>query len=226
MASTPVPHRLLPRRDAHARAALAGLAEGARPVTGAHERVVPVTGPLGGLLPGGALRRGSVVVVGGPCGAGATSAALALAGAVTAVGEWAAAVDLEGSLGGRAAAEAGVALDRFAVLRGVPPGRFASVVAVLLEGMSLVLAELPRGLRPADARRLAARARERGSILVPCERVATWPAEATLRVRAEGGRWPGLGAGSGVLRERTVRIRVEGRGAAARGRAGALVLAG
>ena len=63
------------------------------------------------------MARGAVVGVEGMPGAGATSVALALAAAVTAVGEWAAAVDLDGTLGGRAAAEAGVALDRFAVVR-------------------------------------------------------------------------------------------------------------
>ena len=60
-----------------------------------------------------------MVGVDGEPGAGASSVAFELAAAVTAVGEWAAAVDLDGSLGGRAAAEAGVALDRFAVVR--PP---------------------------------------------------------------------------------------------------------
>jgi hypothetical protein len=63
-------------------------------------------------------------------------------------------------------------------------------------------------------------------ILVPFGRVAAWPAEATLHVRAVGGVWPGLEAGSGLLGERTVRVHVEGRGAASRGRAGGLVLAG
>ena len=69
-----------------------------------------------------------------------------LAAAVTAVGEWAAAVDLDGTLGALAAREAGVALDRFAVVRRVPPARWATVVAALLDGVSLVIAEVPRGV--------------------------------------------------------------------------------
>jgi hypothetical protein len=52
-----------------------------------------------------------------------------------------------------------------------------------------------------------------------------WGADTTLCVRATGGDWPGLDVGSGVLGERTIRVQVDGRGAAARTRAGALVLA-
>ena len=219
------PPALLPRRDDAARAALADVARRARPVSGAHDRLVDVPGPLGDLIPGRGLRRGSVVAVDGDPGAGATSVVLALAAAITAVGEWAAAVDLDGTLGALAAAEAGVALDRFAVVR--PPGggslapdRWATTVAALLDGVSLVVAEVPRSVRAADARRLVARAREREVILVPFSRGGTWPAEAALRVRATGGAWPGLDAGSGALADRTVRVEVEGRGVAARTRTG------
>jgi hypothetical protein len=231
----PATDRWLPRRDAEATGALAEAARRAQPVTGAHERVIPVPGPLGELLPGGALRRGAVVAVEGVAGGGASSVALALAAAVTTTGEWAAAIDLGASLGGRAAAEAGVALDRFAVVRppagrSFPAERWATAAAVLLDGMSLVIAELPSparrwAVRAADARRLVARAREREVILVPFGPFAAWPAEVSLRVRAAGGAWPGLDAGSGVLGERTVRVHVEGRGAAARACAGELVLA-
>ena len=93
MASAPA--RLLPRRDDEARAALSDVARRHRPVSAAHERVIPVPGPLGELLPNGALTRGAVVGVEGVPGAGASSVALTLAAAVTAVGEWAAAIDLE-----------------------------------------------------------------------------------------------------------------------------------
>jgi hypothetical protein len=227
---TSAPARLLPRRDGDARAVLADVARRHRPVSAAHERVIPVPGPLGELLPNAAMARGAVVGVEGMPGAGASSVALTLAAAVTAVGEWAAAVDLDGSLGGRAAAEAGVALDRFAVVRPPPGGRlpadrWAAVVATLLDGMSLVIAELPRSVRAADARRLVARAREREVILVPFGPARVWGADTTLCVRATGGDWPGLDVGSGVLGERTIRVQVDGRGAAARTRAGALVLA-
>ena len=43
--------------------------------------------------------------------------------------------------------------------------------------------------------------------------------------QGSGGDWPGLDHGSGLLGERTIRVQVDGRGAAARPRTGALVLA-
>jgi len=197
----------LPRRDETARIRLAEAGEVARPVTQAGDRALPVPGELGEVIP--ALRRGSVVAVEGGTGAGATSVALRLAAAATAAGEWAAAVELHGSLGGLAAAEAGVALERFAVVRRVPPARWAAVVAALLDGIGLVLAEVPHDARAADARRLAARARERGVVLVG---VDGWPAEAALRVRAEGSEWRGLGRGTGLLARRELKVSVERHG--------------
>lgn len=185
-----------------------------RPVVLAHERVIEVAGPLGALLPGGGLRRGGVVLVEGPTGAGSTSVALALVAAVTRVGEWAGALDLDGSLGPLAAAEAGAVLERLVVVRHVPPMHWASAVALLLDGVSVVLAEVPRYARPADARRLVARARERGTVLVPLAAPGSpWPAEAALRLHAGGGVWRGLGMSDGFLEARDSLVHVEGRGA-------------
>ena len=194
----------LPRRDDEARARLAGVARAARPVVPAGERALPVPGELGELIP--TLRRGSVIAVSGAPGAGATSVALQLAAAATSAGEWAAAVELDASIGGLAAAEAGVALERFAVVRRVPPARWAAVVAALLDGIALVLAEVPPYARAGDARRLAARARERGVVLVG---LGSWPAEATLRVCAESSEWRGLAT-------RDLSVRVDGHGVPAR----------
>ena len=218
IAALPPESPALPRRDPVSRAHLDQVAGRGAPVVLARERVLSVPGPLGELLPGGALQRGSVATVGGEPGSGVTSLALGLAAAATAAGEWAAAVDLQGTLGGLAAAESGVELSRFAVVRGVPDPRWATVVAALLDGVSLVMADVPRGLRTGDARRLVARARERGTVLVMVSASArTWPADAALRLWAEGGTWPGLEPGRGVLAPRALRLRVEGRGIASGG---------
>jgi hypothetical protein len=77
---------------------------------------------------------------------------------------------------------------------------------------------------PAGARqRLAARARQRGSVLLP---VGRWPG-ADVRIEVEGGRWQGLlGGGAGRLRSRRVSVRSGGRGSAHRGRAVTLLLPG
>ena len=191
-----------------------------RPVVLAGERRLAVPGPLGELLPGGGLQRGSVVRVEGAAGWGAMSLVLSFLAAATAAGEWAAVVDGDGVLGGLAAAEAGVALDRLAVVRAVPAGLYARVVATLLDGVTVVGATIPRGFRLGDARRLEARARERAAVLVAA---GSWPGEAALRLRAEHSAWSGLGRGEGLLGRRVLRVAVSGRGAAGRERVADLV---
>ena len=222
-----LPRAKVPRRDDEARARLHEVARSAAPVVLARDRAVPLAGELGDLVPGATMARGSVLRVTGRPGAGATTVGFELAAAVTALGEWAAAVDVDATLGVLAAADAGVALERFAVVRRVPPARWATVVAALLDGVSLVLAEVPRGVRLGDARRLEARARERESVLVIAEpRGVAWPAGAAYVLRAAGTAWDGLECGAGLLAGRRLQVQVEGRGAAARRRAGELARAG
>ena len=218
----------LPRPDDEARAHLDDVARAARPLVLARDRSVALGGVWGELVPEGVVVRGSVLRVTGASGAGSTTVAFELAAAFTALGEWAAAVDLDGTLGPLAAGEAGVALERFAVVRRVPPARWATVVAALLEGMSLVIAEVPRGIGMGDARRLVARARERESVLVVAEtHGVAWPAAgAAFGVHAAGSVWDGLGRDAGFLTHRRLQVRVEGRGAAARPRIGELARAG
>ena len=197
------------------RAELAEVAQRVRPVVLAGERRLAVPGPLGAILPGGGLQRGSVVRVEGRPGSGATSLLLSLLAAATAAGEWAAVIDGDGVVGGLAAAEAGVALERLAVVRAVPPAHYGRGVATLLDGMTVVGAAIPRGFRLGDARRLEARARERAAVLVAA---GSWPGEAALRLRAEHSSWTGLGRGEGLLASRVLRVAVSGRGAAGRER--------
>ena len=203
------------------------MARGARPLVLARDRSVALAGALAELVPHGAVVRGSVLRVVGDTGAGATSVAFELAAAFTALGEWAAAVDLDATLGPLAARETGVALERFAVVRRVPPARWATVVAALLDGVSLVLAEVPRGVALGDARRLEARARERESVLVALEtRGAVWPAGAAYALHATASEWDGLERDSGLLAGRRLQLQVDGRGAAAQPRTGELARAG
>jgi hypothetical protein len=214
-----------PRRDPEALDALERVGSRARPLVLARDRTIRLSGGLGELIPGGALTRGSVLrIAGDPAGGlgwGATTVGFTLAAAVTGTGEWAAAVDLDGTLGALAAAEVGVELERFAVVRRVPPARWATVVAALLDGVSIVLAEVPRGVSLGDARRLVARARERGTVLVVHERAAP-RFEVAFTLHAASGGWAGLEEG-GHLTGRAQRVRVEGRGAAARPISGGLV---
>jgi len=200
----------LPRRDSQSRARLYAAASRAAPAVLARDRLLRVGGEIGALLPDGGVRRGSTIALDGMPGAGATTVACALAAAATATGEWAAVVDPDGTFGARAAERAGVALERCAVVRNVPPDRFATVAAALLDGVALVVAALPPHLRVGDARRLTARARERAAVLVA---LGPWPAEATMRLATRGGTWHGLDAGSGLLTGRDLDVQVEAKGA-------------
>ena len=175
----------------------------------------PVVEPLALLLPGGGLRRGSVVAV-----QGSTALLLALLAAASAQGAWVAVIGID-DLGVLAAAEAGVVVRRLALIPRPGPDP-ALVAGALLDGVGLVaLAGADR--MPSGARRsLAARTRQRGSVLLPLGR---WPgADVELNCRAEA--WHGAEAGYGRLRSREVVVRVVGRGAAARPRVARLLLPG
>jgi hypothetical protein len=198
-----------PSRDPEARARLRAVAARTQPFVAAGDRRLAVTGLLGELLPAGGVQRGSTVAVDGVLGSGSTTIALSFAAAATAAGEWAAVVDPYGTLGARAAADAGVELDRLAVVRRAPPDRWGAVVAALLDGITVVVAAVPPHVRLGDARRLVARARERGAVLVA---FGAWPVEAAIRVHTGPGQWRGLGPGLGLLEARDLNVRVEAKG--------------
>jgi len=207
VAGAPTPN--IPSRDVEARARLHAVAARAQPFVAAGDRRLLVTGPVGGLLPAGGVQRGSTVAVDGCPGSGSTTVAFALAAAATAAGEWAAVVDPDGTLGARAAAEAGVMLERLAVVRRVPPDRWGAVVAALLDGIAVVVAAVPPHVRLGDARRLVARARERSAVLVA---FGSWPVEAAVRVHTGPSQWRGLGPGTGLLEARELHVRVDAKG--------------
>ncbi|AHI01458.1 hypothetical protein GCM10010174_09380 [Kutzneria viridogrisea] len=177
-------------------------------------RVLPVLDGLADLLPWGGLRRGSTVVV-----RGSTTLLLALLAAATVNGSWAAVVGVP-DLGLLAAAELGVVVHRLALVP-QPGEQLLAVTGALLDGFDLVAVRQAGELREADARRLSARARNRGAVLVP---FGQWPG-ADLELDCTG-RWSGLGEGHGYLRQREVVVRSRGRGAAARGNQVRLVLPG
>ena len=187
----------------------------ARPVSLARERTLPVLPALAGLLPEGGLRRGSTVAV-----SGATSLALALLAGPSQAGSWCAAVGLP-SLGLVAAAEVGVALERFPLVAR-PGEEWPAVVATLVDAVDVVLVGLPRHVRSGDARRLVAKARDRGAVLVVAGGSSSFVADVRLSVA--GAAWEGLGEGHGRLRARRVDVVATGRGAAVRERRASLWL--
>lgn len=216
----PVPE---PRWGGAAGRALGEMNERMRPVTLAEQRCLPVVEALEPLLVGAGLQRGSVVSVGGPPGAGATSLALALVAGPSAAGSWVAAVGLPW-LGLPAAAEAGVHLGRLALVPAPGPASWAGVVAALVDAFDVVLLCPERRARPNDARRLAARARERGAVLVLLGPPGGWREGPDVVLRVTRSRWEGLGDGHGHLRSREVRVEATGRRRAARPRTADLSL--
>ena len=208
--------------------ALAAAALRARPVTPAGERSLPVAPPLEVLLPTGLRRGTSLQVAGVRDGLGTTSLALAVLVGPSAAGSWAAAVGVP-SLGLAAAAGFGVDLGRIVLVpdAGDPGGpTWSTVVATLLEAVDVVVVRPPRRVPAGEARRLAARARERGSVLVRLGAAGDWPeaADATLTVTSTA--WEGLGHGHGHLRARRAVVEVGGRRAYDRPRSTTLWLPG
>ncbi|GGM80485.1 hypothetical protein GCM10007977_097450 [Dactylosporangium sucinum] len=199
-----------PRRiDRLAVVRAAGLSGVVRPASehaaevGTATRTLPVLSGLRALLPGGGLRRGATIAV------HTSSVLLALLAAASQAGSWCAVVGLP-ALSPVAAAEMGIALDRLALVP-YPGTEWTTAVAALLDGLDIVVAAPPGPIAPAVAGRLAARARQRGSVLMPA---GPW-AGADLTVAPVRGAWDGLGAGRGRLRCREMTIQARGRGAAA-----------
>ena len=199
----------------------AGIAERVRPTTLAREQRVAVLAPLESLIPGGGLRRGSTLSVDGPA---ATSLALATVAAASQDGAWVAAVGFP-SLGLLAAAELGVALERFVLVASpdTEPGpdseaiTWAAAVAALVDAFEVVLVQATHRVRARDARRLAARARERGAVLVQVGS-RSWPEGADVTLTVTDAAWEGLGEGHGHLRARQVTVVGGGRREASRPR--------
>jgi hypothetical protein len=194
-------------------AALAALQEiarsPARRVGDSGERLLPVVSALAAVLPEAGLRRGTTVAV-----TGSASLLLTLLCGPSQAGAWCAVVGFA-QLGLLAAAETGVELERL-VLVPVPGPRWPMVVATLLDAVDVVVVRPPLQSRPADGRRLTARARERGAVLVA---VGGWEG-ADLRMVAVERRWDGIGPGHGRVRAGSLLVEVSGRGAARRARRG------
>ncbi|WP_296664815.1 hypothetical protein [Demequina sp.] len=187
-------------RLARARAALAGVQYRVGTTRDRWEApTLPLAPVLDRVLPQG-LRRGQVVSV-----IGSTSLMLALASAASAEGSWTAVVGMP-SLGVVAAARRGLDLTRLALVPH-PGAQAAAAAGACIDGMDVVILGPRLALSDADRRRLASRARERGTVIVA---EGPWSgAHATLTAVAS--RWHGLGAGDGRLRGRDLEVRVEGR---------------
>lgn len=180
---------------------------------------MPLVPELAQLLPGRVLKRGGCVgVAGGP---GRTSLLLQLLAAPIAAGGWAAVIGLP-ALGTEAASGLGIDLDRLALVPS-PGTAWLEVTAALLDAVDIVVLAPPRSARPADARRLMARARQRHSVLVVIN--GKWPDSPDVVLTAEQSLWTGLRPGHGSLRSCLLNVAASGRRLNGPGRTGLLTAA-
>lgn len=178
--------------------------------------LLPVAEPLTTLLPG--LRPGGTAAI--TTAPGATSLLLALLAKASGSGAWIGVVGRP-DLGIVAAAEAGLRLERLALVPH-PGADLVAVTTALLDGLDVVAVAGAAAVRAADRQRLAARARQRGAVLVA---LGGWPG-ADVALTCTDIRWVGLGAGVGRLRTRRLWVQARGRGLGPAGREVELLLPG
>ncbi|TDU86661.1 hypothetical protein EV138_0175 [Kribbella voronezhensis] len=165
------------------------------------ERALPTLPAVSDLL-SGSLKGGSVYSV-----RGSTALVMAMMAGPSAEGAWCGVVGLP-SFGAEAAREFGVDLERL-VLVPDPERDWLSVVAALVDALTVVVVRPPGEVTPGEASRLAARLRTRGAMLIA---VGSWPG-SEARLEVQGNVWTGLGAGEGYLAGRQATVAVTGRGA-------------
>lgn len=160
----------------------------------------PVHQALADLLPDGGLKPGSAYSL-----SGAGALLLALLAEPSREGHWCAVVGMP-DFGAEAAAHAGVALDRLALVPD-PAEQWLATTAALVEALPIVAVRPAGRVSEGDAAKLMARLRDREAVLLVD---GPWPrAEAQLSV--SGLRWSGLGSGFGYLTSREVTVTVTSR---------------
>lgn len=177
------------------------LSIGAAPTAG----ILPVPPPLQPVLPGGLRRGGEVAVEDADL-----PLLLALAAGAAGSALWAV-VGLP-QLGGLAAADAGLDLDR-GLWVDAPGDQWAQTVAVVAESVPVVLLGSPGRVPERTGRRLSAVLRRTGAVLLVA---GPWEG-AAVRLRVGRSAWEGVGSGHGLLQRRRVEVHGWGRGAASAG---------
>jgi hypothetical protein len=183
------------------------------PITLSGQRTLAVPELLQPLFPWGGVQPGTSVAV---AGHGSWSLALAIMAEALGSEGWLAVVGVP-DLGLSAAAELGVRLDRVLMVETPSVAQWPTVVAALLEAVQIVAIAPGDRVGSRDARRLTARAREQGSVLLHLDGARSWPTTVDVSLTTQAGGWEGLGDGHGHLRCRRVMITSSGRRGAAAG---------
>lgn len=186
-----------------------------------------VPAQLAELLPHHGLRRGSTIAV-----SGSVSLLLHLLGPASARGAWTALVGMP-AISAEAAAEAGIDLARLAMITPTDDGwtgaGWTTAVGALLDAVDVVVARpgaigAGPGVSTGDSRRLTARARSKGAVLVLFGQSGQpWPA-VEAKLSAEHAGWNGIGNGYGRLTGRRLVVTATGRGRSSRPRSAELLL--
>lgn len=163
----------------------------------------PVPEELSGVLDGG-LKPGAAYALGAAGGL-----LLALLSGPSRDGHWCGVVGMP-EFGAEAAAHAGVALDRLALVPD-PAEQWLAATAALVEAVPVVAVRPVGRVREADAARLGSRLRDRGAVLLVD---GAWPRAEALLDLAEP-LWRGVGVGHGYLTGREVTVTVRSRNLAA-----------
>lgn len=164
------------------------------------ERLLPVPPALEPVLPGGGLLAGAVYSI-----SPSLSLVFALMSAASHRGSWCAAIGMP-DLGVEAAAAAGIDLSRL-VLVPDPGPRWLAVVSALAEIVPLIAVHPSAPPRDAEAARLAARLRDRGSTVLA---TSSWPQGEGL-ISIHDPQWEGIGTGWGLLSDRLVTVTAQTR---------------
>ncbi|MGK5682401.1 hypothetical protein [Actinoplanes sp. URMC 104] len=175
-------------------------------------KLLPCPPGLAPLLPWPGLRRGATITV-----TGSTSVLMHTLAAAMRDGAWAAVVGMP-AFSPLAAHELGVPLDRLALIPEPGPD-WPTIVGALIDGVDLVVVACPVPVEGV-VRSLQARARQRGTVLIP---TSVWPG-VDVAITAGGRTWDGLGDGNGRLKRQTLQLQATGRGRAARPRTTTLQL--
>jgi hypothetical protein len=161
------------------------------------------------------LMPGRIVGLEGSAGFGMTRLGLNLLASYPATGP-AVYLDARGWMSPVAAWESGVEPESLVVVRCDDALSWGRVAATLVEGVSVVYAEVPRGVKDTQLRTLAALARRRSiPLLLRPLRSMLPPGLAHLRLVAQSIEWAGTDSGHGRLAKR--RLVIEASGKAMRG---------
>ncbi len=163
------------------------------------EGLLPLPSHMTPLLEGGGIRRGSTVNV-----VGSLAVVAMVMAEVTRAGLWCAVLDVP-ALSATAAARAGVDLAHCVFV--ATGAQMAAAAATLIGGVDLVVLGEPSRLSAVSLRKLAARARQSGTVLLG---TGSWPS-ADVQWELTGSAWSGLADGYGQLTSRTVQLHSSGR---------------